>query len=379
MNRLFFLSAALLLLSLPMVLASVSTAHARDIVIAQSVDISGPLGYIGQDYLTGAKVYFDHINATGGINGRKISHLIVDNSGATEKSARINQQFLASEQKIDVFFGYFGEGSLESLVSNSAFKNSGIPLVAPLSGSEAGEQGKNVFFIRPGFDGEAVKLAGPMLSAGLTRVAVVYAANGDGKSALKAVEAMLAGRNMKLTGKYPVMTDGSGLNEAIGSAISGRPQAIILAIDTLPAAHFVKRYRQLDAGAFILGLSRIDHKILFDIAGKDLAAGVMIAQVVPPPGDWKVPVVLEHKKIMEIYRDEAPTHLTLEGFIAAKTLVNAMKSLGRDFTPMQLGDALRASRSMDVGGYYLNFSTRHNRGSSYVDINAISRNGKLLN
>lgn len=356
-----------------------STASARDIVIAQSVDISGPLGYIGQDYLTGAKVYFDHINATGGINGRKISHLVMDNSGSMEKSARINQQFLAAGPKVDVLFGYFGEGSLENLLTNSDFKSSGIPLFAPLSGSETVEPGRNVFFIRPGFDGEAVKLAGPMLSAGLTKVAVVYSANNDGKSALKAVESMLASRNMKLTGKYPVMADGSGLNEAIGSAFSGKPQAIILAIDTLPAAQFVKRYRQLDAGAFILGLSRIDYKILFDIAGKDLAAGVMIAQVVPHPNDWKVPVVLEHRKIMEVYRDEAPNHLTLEGFIAAKTLVNTLKGLGRDFTPMQLSEALRTSRNMDVGGYYLDFSARHNRGSSYVDINAISRKGKLLN
>jgi hypothetical protein len=34
---------------------------------------------------------------------------------------------------------------------------------------------------------------------------------------------------------------------------------------------------------------------------------------------------------------------------------------------------------MDIGGYYLDLSLPRNRGSSYVDINAISRNGKLLN
>ncbi|PWB57953.1 MAG: hypothetical protein C3F18_03340 [Nitrosomonadales bacterium] len=377
MNIPFFLRVALLFLSLPGIIPS--AAVARDIVIAQSIDISGPLGYIGQDYLAGARVYFDHVNANGGINGRKIFHQVMDNAGSPEKSARINAQFLASGQKIDAFFGYFGEGSLESLLGSPAFRASGIPLLAPLSGGEAGENDRNVFFIRPGFDGEAVKLAGPMLSAGLTRVAVVYAASNDGKSALKAVEAMLAGRNMKLTGKFPVMADGGGLDTAIKSAFAARPQAIILALDTLPAAQFVKIYRRLDGGAFMLGLSRIDHKTLFDIAGKDLAAGVMIAQVVPHPGDWKVPVVMEHRKIMEIYRDEPPSHLTLEGFIAAKMLVSAMKKLGKDFTPMQLSDALRASRSMDIGGYYLDFSPSRNRGSSYVDINAISRNGRLLN
>ncbi len=379
MNIPFFLRAVFLLLSFSGLLSLASAALARDIVIAQSIDVSGPLGYIGQDYLAGAKVYFDHVNATGGINGRKINHLVMDNGGSTEKSARINQQFLAPGQKIDAFFGYFGEGSLENLLGNNAFNASGIPLVAPLSGGEAGEQDRNVFFIRPGFDGEAVKLAGPMLSSGLTRVAVVHSANNDGKSALKAVERMLAGRNMKLAGKYSIMADGSGLDAAINAAFAARAQAIILALDTLPAAQFVKNYRRLDAGVFMLGLSRIDHKTLFDIAGKDLAAGVMIAQVVPHPGNWKVPIVMEHRKIMEIYRDEAPSHLTLEGFIAAKMLVSTLKKLGKDFTPMQLGDALRASSRLDIGGYYLDFSPSRNRGSSYVDINAISRNGKLLN
>ena len=379
MNILHILRATLLLLPLSGVSFMPSSAVARDIVVAQSVDISGPLGYIGKDYLTGAKVYFDHVNANGGINGRKIAHLVMDNAGSPEKSARINEQFLTSGQKIDAFFGYFGEGSLESLLGNPAFRSSGIPLLAPLSGGEAGERDKNVFFIRPGFEGEAIKLAGPMLSAGLQRVAVVYAANNDGKSALQAVESMLAERNMKLAGKYPITSNGGGLDVAIRSAFAAKPQAIILALDTLPAAQFVKTYRQLDAGVFMLGLSRIDHKVLFDIAGKDLAAGMMIAQVVPHPGNWKVPVVVEHRKIMDIYRDEAPSHLTLEGFIAAKMLVNTLKRLGKDFTPMQLSDALRASKNMDIGGYYLDLSLPRNRGSSYVDINAISRNGKLLN
>lgn len=355
-----------------------SQAVARDILIGQSIDISGPLGDIGKDYLAGAKVYFDYINSTGGIHGRKIVHVAMDNGGSAEKSAQISKNFL-SKQKVDILFGYYGEGSMDGLLRNAEFEASNIPLVAPLSGIELKQGSDHIFFVRPSYASEARKLVGHFLSLGITRFAAVYAADSYGSSALAAVENALKSKNMSLMGKYQVGQEQAGLNAAIKATLAAKPQAIIVILETLPAAQFIKAYRQVDAGTYIFGLSMINHQTVSEIAGKNLAAGVMLSEVVPHPNDWSVPVVAEHHKIMEIYRDEPPSHLTLEGFIAAKMLVNAIKSIGKDFTPAQLTSALKETRSMDIGGFYLEFSPLRNRGSSYVDINVITRKGRLLN
>lgn len=373
------LRAWALTLLLPCFFLASTQAFARDIVIGQSVDISGPLGDIGKDYLAGARVYFDYINSTGGIHGRKITHIAEDNGGSAEKSAQISKNFLA-KQKVDVLFGYYGEGSMDELLRNAEFERSKIPLVAPLSGIELIKQDNDhIFFIRPSYASEAKKLVGHFLNLGITRFVAVYAADSYGNSALAAVENALKSKNMALMGKYQVGRENAGLDTAIKSTLAGKPQAIIVILETLPAAQFIKAYRQADAGAYIFGLSMINHATVSEIAGKSLAAGVMLSEVVPHPNNLSIPVVAEHHKIMEIYRDEAPSHLSLEGFIAAKMLVTALKNIGKDFTPAQLTSALKETRSMDIGGFYLEFSPLRNRGSSYVDINVITRKGRLLN
>lgn len=362
---------------LPAFLLASHPSAARDIIVGQSVDLSGPFGYVGKDYVAGAKVYFDYVNSSGGIHGRKIIHYAADNEGSAEKSAQISKNFLAS-QKVDVLFGYYGEGSLDQLLRSAEFRASRVPLVAPLSGIEIRQGVEGVYFVRPSYASEAKKLVKHFISLGITRFSAVYAADGYGKAALAAVEDELGAKRMGLHGKT-LLDQSSGMETAVKSTLSGKPQAVIVILGTLPAAQFIKAYRQQDAGAYIFGLSLINHETLFEIAGKDIASGVMISQVVPHPGNHMVPVVLEHGKIMKIYRDEPPSHLTLEGFIAAKMLVSALKQAGRDFTPAQLAAALKDMRGMDIGGYYLEFSPLRNRGSSYVDINVISRQGRLMN
>lgn len=351
--------------------------QARDIHVGQSVDLSGPLGYLGRDYVAGAKVYFDHVNSKGGVNGRKIVHLVQDNGGSADKSSRISQEFI-QQHKVDALFGYFGEGSLENLGRMDAFRQSGIPLVAPLTGLRPGNGAARIYYIRPEYSVEARKLVAFFARKGVRRFAVVYAQDDYGRAVLQAVEAELKRDGLSMEGGYAVSTSGDGLDKAIDGCREKKPQATILALQTLPAAQFVKAYRKHDQGGFLMGLSLINNETLFEFAGKD-ANGVMLSEVVPHPNDALMPISAEHQRIMKIYRDEPPSHLTLEGFIAAKYLVQAMKKAGKGFTPGQLADALDAGSEIDLGGFFLAYSSGNKRGSSLVDINVISKNGRLLN
>ncbi|MDD5331004.1 MAG: ABC transporter substrate-binding protein [Sulfuricella sp.] len=353
-----------------------SSAAGRDIVIGQSIDLSGPQGDIGKDYLAGAKVYFDFVNANGGIYGRKIVHRVADNRGSAERSAQITADFLG-RNRVDALFGYFGQGSVEGLLHGDEFRRSRLPLVAPLSGMSVEPGMENMFFIRPSYETEAKKLVGYFLAQGISKFTAVYAADAYGKASLAAVENELRSRHLSLKGKHVVGSDGAEVDAVARAINADKPQAIIVILETLPAAQFVKAYRKLDATAYILGLSLINNVTLFELAGQD-AAGTMLTQVVPHPHNWNVPVVMEHDRIMKIYRDEAPSHLTMEGFIAAKLLVGALKAAGKDASPDSLAAALRETRKLDVGGYTLDFSTNKNRGSSYVDINIVTRKGGLM-
>lgn len=354
------------------------SAAARDIIVGQSVDLSGPLGYLGRDYVAGAKVYFDYINNQGGIEGRKIQLLTRDNTGSAEKSAEISKEFLG-RQKVDVLFGYFGEGSVASLLKLTAFESSHIPLVGPLSGQHLDAVSANVFYVRPEYAVEAKKLVAYFLQQGVKRFAVVFADDEYGKTVKTVVEAELKARQGELLGSYPIGAAGEGMDQAVGACREKKPQATILALQTLPAAQFVKAYRKNNSGAFVMGLSLVNPQTVYEFAGSEAATGVMLAEVVPHPNDPLVPIAVEHTRLLKKYRDEPASHLTLEGFIAAKLLVAAMRSAGRNFTAEQLSSVLANQRDQDLGGFFLSFGDKQRRGSSFVDINVIDRAGKLRN
>ena len=47
-------------------------SSAQDIVLGQSVALTGPAQALGREMRLGANVYFDQVNAAGGLRGRKI-------------------------------------------------------------------------------------------------------------------------------------------------------------------------------------------------------------------------------------------------------------------------------------------------------------------
>jgi branched-chain amino acid transport system substrate-binding protein len=312
------------------------------------------------------------------VNGQKIIHLMQDNGGSAQKSAQISLDFI-NRQKVDALFGYFGEGSLENLSQMSAFRQSGIPMVAPLSGMRINGAGSQIFYIRPEYAVEAKKGVAHFLNHGVKRFAVVYADDAYGRAALQAVEAELKKHKLNVEGQFPVGSSDESLNKAISQCSSKKPQATIMALQTLPAAKFVKAYRKVDQGGFLMGLSLINNETLYELAGKEASTGVMLSEVVPHPNDYMAPISVEHQRVFKIFRDEPPSHLTLEGFIAAKYLVNAIKQAGSNFTQAQLVSRLASSSDLDLGGFFLAFAGDNRRGSNMVDVNVINKQGRLIN
>jgi branched-chain amino acid transport system substrate-binding protein len=345
-----------LLLTLLSVLSHVALA-AGDIRVGQAIALSGAHGDVGKDYLAGARVYFDAINSKGGVRGRKIVLDARDNDDSPAKSAQITRDFLGKD-KVDVLFGYYGEGSLTAVLQDKAFGQSGMALVAPLSGAVAGTPG-NVFFLRPSYATEAKSVVDYYVKQGLKKFALIHS------------------QGLALLAQQAVNEDDDAqVSSAVQRIAAYKPQAVVVIMESIPAAQFIKAYRLRDGGVRLLGLSQLNSATVAELAGAQ-AAGTVISQVVPHPNDLSLPVVRELNKQMKKYRDEAPTHLTLEGYLAAKLLVDALTQAGGD--PTRLAATLKTLRDTDLGGFYVGYAGGQSRASRYVDINAISSAGRLIN
>lgn len=356
-----------------LMLGCMQAGWAADIRVGESIDLSGANGDLGKDFLTGARVYFDYINSNGGVHGKKIQLEVRDNQGSAAQSRQITQDFLGKD-RVDVLFGYYGEGVTEATAEDRQFIQSGIALVAPFSGITLAHPG-NIYFLRPSYIEETQAVLKYVQAVGMSRLAVVYSPNAYGHAALQAVRSELKGKPLQLVADQAMRGNNpADMALAIQKIRSSGAQAILMIMETLPAAEFVKTYHPMSPGTLLLGLSLINHQTLMEVTGKSAASGVVITQVVPHPANFSVAAVRELDKLMKKYRDEAPSHLTMEGYLAAKLLV---KTLERADTPKQINQVLNGLHNLDLGGFYANSGPDH-RFSSYVDITAISSRGGLL-
>jgi ABC-type branched-subunit amino acid transport system substrate-binding protein len=350
----------------------VTMSSAAEIRVGQSIDMTGENGDLGKDFLAGARVYMDYINGNGGVRGKKIVLDVRDNQGSVEKSNQITHDFLTKD-KVDVLFGYYGDNVVEATLANPEFEHGDTVLIAPFSGVNVA-QNAHVYFMRPSYAQEIKAALDYLKTLGLTKVAVVYAADSYGQNGLQAMKSSLRGSSLQLVAEQSLRENNAAdTAAAIQKIKSGGAQTTLMILETLPAAAFVKTYHPMSPGALLIGLSLINHQTLMEIAGK-ASAGVVITQVVPHPGNFSMASVRELDKLMKKYRDEAPSHLTMEGYLAAKWLV---KGLMQADSGKQLGQAVANTHNLDLGGYYLTVNSAH-RASDYVDITAISARGGLL-
>ena len=96
--------------------------------------------------------------------------------------------------------------------------------------------------------------------------------------------------------------------------------------------------------------------------------------VTPPPRSLSVPMVREYTAAIE-NSDESPSYESLEGFIAAKTLGEALRRGGRG---PDLQKTLTAMRPYDVGGLRLYLRSRPRDNTAAIDLVSITADGRTI-
>jgi branched-chain amino acid transport system substrate-binding protein len=123
-------------------------------------------------------------------------------------------------------------------------------------------------------------------------------------------------------------------------------------------------------------VSSVGSQALLAEAGKD-GYGVMVSQVVPFPWGPSAAIVLEYQKTMEKAGVRELDFTSLEGFIAAKVLVEGLQRTGKNVTREKFIAALESIHKFDVGDFLVSFSATDHGKANYVDLTIIGANGKF--
>ena len=344
---------------------------ADTILIGQSAALSGPAQELGKEMKSGAEAYFDVINKSGGVNGRKIRLVSLDDGYEPDKAAA-NTKKLITEDKVLALFGYVGTPT-----SNAAlpiFSEAKVPFVGAFTGAQSLREPFNryVFNVRASYFDETEDIVGHLVQQGIKRIAVFYQNDAYGKAGLAGVERAMKKRMLDIAATATVERNTTDVATAVGTLAKSKTDAIIMISAYKSCAAFIKAMKLAGGYQQFWNVSFVGSKALSNELG-DEGRGVQISQVVPFPWSDVNPIVRDYQK--RIGGPEKYSFTSLEGYIAAKVLVEGLKRAGKNPTRESLVDGLASMGKVDLGGFTVTYTPTNHNGSSFIDLTIISRGG----
>jgi branched-chain amino acid transport system substrate-binding protein len=347
----------------------------RKIIVGQSVPLTGAADQIGLAFAGGAKLYFD------GFNGRK------NNPGWTFELQQLDDGYNAAKagenaKKLlaggaDLLFGFIGTGSSDAGAEVAG--KEGALFFAPFAASDKLREPSqsHVFHVRPSLSDEAFKMVRHCATLGQTRMAVIAEDDAMGRAGLAAVQQALVEQKLPpLVASAFVPVNSDKVDAAVASLFKAQPQAILQVSLFNSTAAFIRKMRKAGyAGAF-LNFSVVGIDPLFSALGKEIG-GVVVSQVVPSPKQSATPIVKEYLAAID-NSDQTPSYESLEGFIAAKTLAEAVRRAGAKWDKAGLQKAMGTMTDYDVGGFRINLKAGVRDSVRAIDLVTITPDGKIV-
>jgi branched-chain amino acid transport system substrate-binding protein len=371
MNQRRKLLAALAAAALAAPAAALAQGAGGALVIGQSAPLSGSNKDLGTDIRNGAAAYFKRVNDAGGVNGRKIEFVSLDDANDTKRSEANTKQLLESNNPI-ALYGY-GSATL-SRPALPLVEAAKIPFVAPFTGADPMRKfNRYVYNHRASYADELEKIVEHYTTFGIKRFAVLHYDDVVGKENFAAVERALKSRNLAPAAIASVTRTQTDFAKELAEVAKSSPDVVIVTTLYKTSADFIKGMKKQGVGAQFVSTSFAGSTALANSLGAD-GLGVAMSQVTPSYLKRSVPVVKEYQAAMEAaYGKKEFSYTSLESYIAAKVLVEGLRRAGPQPTREKLLAALDAVSNYDVGGYLVSFSPTNHNGSSFVSLSILGR------
>lgn len=330
---------------------------ASEVSIGMANALSGPAAGLGTQLKAGAVAYIDKVNAAGGIHGRKIKLVSVDDGYEPARSVAATKK-LIEEEKVFALFGYVGTPTSTAAVPIAS--KAGVPYLFPFTGAEflRNPVNKWVFNVRASYFDETEAMVERLTKdLGIKKIAVFIQDDAFGEAGKAGVNRALHKRNMQIVGEARFKRNSVEVDEGIAKLKAVAPEAVVIVGPYKPVATIVKKAKAAGFNPNFLTVSFVGTGEFLKEAGAD-GDGVYITQVVPSPDDAAVPVVKQYQGDLAKAGGQV-NFSTLEGYIDAVILVEGLKKAGKDLTRASFTAALE-SLNTDIGGMSISFSpTRH--------------------
>ncbi|QHE77881.1 ABC transporter substrate-binding protein [Hydrogenophaga sp. PBL-H3] len=344
--------------------------------------IGNPSGITGsvaagvKENIDGARLYFDAVNARGGVNGQKIELVSVDDQFDPKVTVEVSRQLITQQKVLALFLNRGTPHSQALLPLLAEYK---VPLVGPSTGAMVLHEPVNpwVFNVRATYQREAAKAIEHLASIGMTRIALLE--TDDSFGADSAAGALKGFATVKQTPvlqeKFP--RDKPDFTELADRVAKSNAQAVMVIGSAGNAANGMKAIRAAGSRAQLVTLSNNASEGFIKLLGEH-ARGVIVTQVFPNERSVAYPLIKEAQNLAKAKGLDGVSPAMMEGFAAAKVVTEGLRRAGPNPTPVALRDALEGLRNHDIGGLQINYSATDHTGLDFSDLSIVNAAGKFM-
>lgn len=347
------------------------------ILIGSCSALDGPARFLGVETIVGATTYLNHINAQGGVNGRKVQLLAFDDGYEPAKAETCFKRL----EKENIFSAGFFVGTPTAAKYVPMAEASKIPVVGLFTGAEMlyTPLKHHVMNVRASYYDETREQVENLWNVlGIKKIGVIYQDDAFGQAVLSGLQAALKkhGANPVAMGTFPRNT--LDVDKGINDVRPLNPGAVLLVGPYAPVAEIIKKAHAMGWHPLFLTVSFVGTEKFITEAGND-AEGTVITQVVPPYNRVDFPTVALYRDALKTYYPaEQPNFVSLEGFVDAMVLVEGLKRAGKDLTREKLIQAIESIQNKDVGlgpRLTLKYSATRHKGFDQI-YTTVVRDGK---
>jgi ABC-type branched-subunit amino acid transport system substrate-binding protein len=335
----------------------------------------------------GVEAAFGAANAAGGVHGRRLRLLALDDGYEPERTRAVMRELL-EDRKVFAIVGNVGTPTAQVAVPYAMERKvlfygafTGAPLLRRTPPD------RYVFNFRASYAEEtaaAVRYLTQVRRVAPEEIGVFAQEDGYGDAGFQGVAAALAplGRAEGQVLRVGYRRNTADVDEAVARLAREGPRlrAMVMVATYKAAARFVEKARAVRPDLVVTSVSFVGAIPLAEelvALGPRMTADVLVTQVVPLPTSHATAVMRYREALAQYVPGEAPDFVSLEAFLGANLLIEGLRRAGRALGTEALVEALEGIQGLDLGiGTPLGFSRSDHQASHKVWGTALDPSGK---
>jgi len=324
----------------------------KDIKIGILGSLTGPFAIFGTGNLAGATIAFEEANAAGGVNGRKLDWISLDDESSPPKGIAAYKR-LVDQEKVFAVFGPASSAIGQALVPT--LKASTTPTFVSVFSTPAVTEPPIPMLFRTGPMNDrqqGTAIADYVVDhLGAKKIALISQSDEYGKRGGESITSRLGERKIQLASSEVFNIADTDFTAQLSRTIAANPDVLIIYGYPNPSAIITRQAKQLGLKGKIMGANSAGGRAYPKIVG-EAAAGtqnILTLKVLPEGDD---PAAVKFAKAFEqrfpdLARQGRPDLGDVLGYGGAQVFIEALKRAGPNLTQQGFVKALESLKDFE--------------------------------